>query len=443
MHVSCRKGGYAVAALWLALLPVGGCATRTYLIATPTVCASPDARARYEALPESLHHTAMQILYAVDRAAEEPTDVGLRYSATRSGYLAFGLATVEIEPALTWEQLVSESTGGRRAATRQLRVTSAVECGLLAMPLTRMEVRDGRYRLHSSALKELEQSQEALRKTLRERMQASSSRDVYIFVHGFNNSFDDALFRIAQIWHFMGRRGVPIAYSWPAGRGGLFGYAYDRESGEFTVYHLKRFISAVAACPEVERIHLIAHSRGTDVAVSALRELNIHFKARGLPTREQLKLEDLVLAAPDLDADVFEQRYAIEDLHSAVGRTTVYLSKGDLALSLSNWLFGGSARLGTLTLGQLSPEAQRKLSQLSGFSLIECDVSGYSTSHDYAFAHPAVVSDMILLLRDNRAPGAANGRPLERPSEGVWRITNAYLRPEAATTSPRLARSHQ
>jgi hypothetical protein len=53
-------------------------------------------------------------------------------------------------------------------------------------------------------------------------------------------------------------------------------------------------------------------------------------------------------------------------------------------------------------------------------------VSGFSTSHDYAFAHPAVVSDIFLLLRDGKAPGAANGRPLRVPAEGVWEITNDY-----------------
>jgi esterase/lipase superfamily enzyme len=155
---------------------------------------------------------------------------------------------------------------------------------------------------------------------------------------------------------------VPIVYTWPAGYGGLKGYAYDRESGEFTVFHLKQFIEALAACPEVERIHLIAHSRGTDVLITALREINIEMRAKNLRTHEQLKLENLVLAAPDMDDDVFEQRFAIEDLHLAANRTTIYLSQTDIALAFSRWLFGGGSRLGNLTPQKLTPDAKKKLS---------------------------------------------------------------------------------
>src|SRR5438094_218234 len=110
---------------------------------------------------------------------------------------------------------------------------------------------------------------------LRERLAQTPQKDVYIFVHGVNNAFDDAVFRAAEVWHFMGRVGVPVAYSWPAGRGGVRGYAYDYESGEFTVGHLRQFIKLVAECPEVERVHVVAHSRGCEIAMSAARDLQL------------------------------------------------------------------------------------------------------------------------------------------------------------------------
>ena len=80
---------------------------------------------------------------------------------------------------------------------------------------------------------------------------------------------------MAELWHFLGREGLPIIYTWPAGYPGIFGYTYDRESSEFTVFHLKQAIRWLAKLPEVENIHLLAHSRGTDVTVSAVRELVI------------------------------------------------------------------------------------------------------------------------------------------------------------------------
>jgi esterase/lipase superfamily enzyme len=69
-------------------------------------------------------------------------------------------------------------------------------------------------------------------------------------------------------------------YSWPAGQAGLLrGYSGDRESGEFTVFHLKEFIRTIAAIDEVEKINFSAHSRGTDVILTALRELIIEARA--------------------------------------------------------------------------------------------------------------------------------------------------------------------
>lgn len=411
----------------LALLLVTlGCSGKTYLISTPTIDVGQQGQAVFAHVPPELRSNDMQIIYAADRAVIETTLLGPRYSDGRADHLAFGTAVVSIEPETPWDDLVRASTSRQRVQQFWLQMKSTVEYGLLAIPLNKMEVRDGRYRLTAESAAELDESQKKLREVLAERLSHTDKKDVFIFVHGFNNTFEDAVFRLAQMWHFAGRVGVPIAYTWPAGRGGILGYAYDRESGEFTVFHLKKFLQAVAAVPEVERIHLIAHSRGTDVAVSALRELNIEYKSRGQSTQEQLKLQNLVLAAPDMDSDIFEQRFAVEDLHLAARRTTVYLSNTDLALNFSRWLFGGGRRLGNLTASELSPETRRNFVALGRFDVIQCNVTGFSTSHDYAFAHPAVVSDMFRLLRDGLLPGAENGRPLKRPVAGVWEITNDY-----------------
>lgn len=419
----------ALVAFVLICLLTGGCAKRTYLIATPTLstlAAGPEA---YTNLPEELRTGEMEILYAADRDIVKRTGLGVQYGSGRSGKLAVGKALVSFQPELSWEQLVQLSTSSDRRQKVSLQLKSTQEFGLLAVPLADMEVRNGAYVLTPQSSEQLHDGQAKLHEELRRRLAATPRKDVYIFVHGFNNTFEDAIFRLGMIWHMAGRPGVPIAYTWPAGRGGLTGYAYDRESGEFTTFHLKRFIKAVAACPEIERLHIIAHSRGTDVVCNALRELNIEIRAKNLRTQEQLKLENLVLASPDLDSDVFEQRFAIEDLHLAARRTTVYLSRTDFALAAARWLFGGGERLGNLTPQKLTPDAKRKLSQLKGFHVINCNVTGgYSTSHDYAFTHPAVVSDLILLLRDNRDPGAAHQRPLGGPDGGIWDISNDYLR---------------
>ncbi|HRK31106.1 MAG TPA: alpha/beta hydrolase [Tepidisphaeraceae bacterium] len=414
-----------------------GCSRNTELISPPTMLLISDGRTRFDAMPPELRDPPMQIIYAADRDIVKKTALGIEYGAGRSGKLVFGVAQVGFNRDLSWPEMQAMSRTEARPRPRvAVEMKQLTEMGIICIPLEEMEVREGRYRVPADKMALINAGRDALHGQIREQLRLSPEKDVYLYVHGFNNSFEDAIFRLAMFYHYAGRPGVAIAYTWPAGRGGLFGYAYDRESGEFTVFHLKKFIEAVASCPEVERLHIIGHSRGTDVVCTALRELNIEIRAKDLRTQEQLKLENLVLAAPDLDSHVFEQRVAIEDLHLAARRMTVYLSRTDMALAFSKWLFGGGSRLGNLTPEKFTPDARAKLAALKNFSLIDCQVSGWGTSHDYAFAHPAVVSDLILLLRDDKAPGAANGRPLTPTFEGVWRIENDYLLTPVAESAP-------
>ena len=175
-------------------------------------------------------------------------------------------------------------------------------------------------------------------------LELTPRKEVFLYVHGYHNTFADSIFAMAELWHFMGRFGVPIVYSWPAGYPGIFGYTYDRESSEFTVYHLRRAIRAIASFPEVEKIHLIAHSRGTDVAVNAIRELSIGARAAGLEPKEEFKLYNFVIAAPDIDVQVAEQRLIGDRIAVSAERFTMYTSPVDKAIGVSTKLFERPAR---------------------------------------------------------------------------------------------------
>jgi esterase/lipase superfamily enzyme len=266
----------------------------------------------------------------------------------------------------------------------------------------------------------------AFHRMLQARLAENEYKDVFIFIHGFNNSFEDAVFRAAEVWHFLGRVGVPLVYTWPAGYGGIRGYAYDRESGEFTVSHLKSCLQAVACCPGVERVHLIAHSRGADVTISALRELHVACRAQGRSTQKELKLVNLVLAAPDLDEDVFLQRFVAENVLAAARRTTIYSSPRDKAMELADLIFASRGRVGSLAPHDFSPRARQALAQLPNLQFVDCKVTHFSNTHDYVFTHPAALSDLILVLRTRSDPGVEHGRPLIQTAEGVWELSDAY-----------------
>lgn len=100
-----------------------------------------------------------------------------------------------------------------------------------------------------------------LRPAVRRRLAATPRKHAYIFIHGYNTTFDAAVSLAAEIWHFLPRMGIATAYTWPAGQGGLRGYSDDRESGEFTIFRLSEFLRSLRSIDRLGQIHLIGHSR--------------------------------------------------------------------------------------------------------------------------------------------------------------------------------------
>jgi esterase/lipase superfamily enzyme len=444
---STRHCGAGIIAACTCLL--GACTPR--LAVTPYVMRTPEAKAIYAGLDPALQTPEMQVIYLTDRAQEGEGPNGPKFGFDRSISIAYGTATVSLDPTPTWETLVAESTSGSRSADYALALTSVSPRGRFTPMNEFRTIENGVFIDPPSMFDRLNSEASAFGALVEEQLSLASRKEVVLFVHGFNNSFDEGVIRIAQAWHLAGRLGVPVVYSWPAGSG-IFGYGYDRESGEFTIVHLKRAITALSHVPGVEKIHIVAHSRGTDVLMTALRELNA--EARGIvglsPYRklfngaddepddirphaiaDMLKLETVVLAAPDLDVDVFTQRVYGENSLAAARRTVIYYSGEDEALAFARWIFGSKRRLGLLSDTDLDPAERELLNRLSNLEMISCEVSGYTT-HAYMFQHPAALSDMIRVLRDGARPGAEHGRPLKRPEGGgFWILDNGYMLPEA------------
>ncbi|MBI1832184.1 MAG: alpha/beta hydrolase, partial [Planctomycetes bacterium] len=232
-------------AILLPMLGVGpGC--HRYLVETPNLLRDQNPRYVYADCPADCQTADAPVLYATDRAADEAGKPEPNYGYERANRIAFGVANVRLHPHPTWNELVHESTQAKRSREYELKLAGVQEIGHVATAMP--QASHGVTQVQSAEPPRLHQ-------LLQQRLAGTAQKDVYIFVHGFNNSFDKAMFRAAEVWHFMGRAGVPIAYTWPAGRGGIRGYAYDRESGDFTVGHLRHVIKTVAECPGVERVH--------------------------------------------------------------------------------------------------------------------------------------------------------------------------------------------
>lgn len=405
--------------------------------AGPFVWAERGAEAFEAAVPASQRVPECRLLYATDRAAVGRDDAGPTYGHGRSRQVAYGEVDVGFDPQIDWPTLVAATADPRGVADAPHPVVvRREELARFGRGPADLVVKDGLIEPSEATIRREEELRAKLTAVLGRRLGATDRRDVYVFVHGFNNSFDEVATRLAALWHAMGRPGVALAYTWPAGTS-VFGYFYDRESGEFTVRHLKFVLEFLAADPAVERVHLIAHSRGTDVACDALRELHLANVAASRPSQAALKLETLVLAAPDLDTEVFDQRFLKERVYQAAKHTTVYLNREDGAIGVASFIFGSGRRLGGLRVEDLDADSQALLGTLPDFEIVECAVRGRSGGHDYVFRDPSALSDLAILLRDGAAAGSP-ARPLERISGGFWRMSNDYLRPASRAAAARL-----
>jgi esterase/lipase superfamily enzyme len=147
-----------------------------------------------------------------------------------------------------------------------------------------------------------------------------------MFIHGFNVGFDDAVYRTAQLSSDLQWKGMTLLYSW-ASNGQLVRYSADIENNDKTVTALKGFLLDTASRTGVTSIHVIAHSMGNRALANALHQIAL------AQAHESVRIQNLVLTAPDIDADVFRDIAA--EVAKTAKRTTLYASSRDKALMLS------------------------------------------------------------------------------------------------------------
>lgn len=407
--------------LLIALIGLAACSSVRLLAPTPNVFAN----GAYPVgdISPAFQSAQSSIFYVTDRTAVEK-DGRLTYGPERSSSMVFGAATVSFGEDQDWQSLSTASGAAKRTEKLPLEVLNTQE--LLKFDATPIPFRvvNGRPVRNPTAVASYNQKRTDFQNQIREQMRAANKNEVTVFVHGFNNSFEDAIFALADIWHFSGRNGVPIAYSWPSGAGGLFGYFTDRESGEFTVFHLKEFLTQLSQIPELRKIHIVAHSRGTDVTTTALREMIIAVRNQGKNPKTVLKIENLIMAAPDLDFSVVRQRLIAEGFGASIDQITVYMNRGDTALGIAQRLMTGQ-RLGKLTAADLQPPEREIFSEVKTVNFVNVeDVKGI-TGHAYYRTNRNVLSDIAAIIRESAAPGSPS-RPLNRIEGNFWNMPSKY-----------------
>jgi esterase/lipase superfamily enzyme len=208
-------------------------------------------------------------------------------------------------------------------------------------------------------------------------LEALRGRDTLLYIHGYNQTFESAALEAARLSDGIAFKGNTLLFTW-ASKGGFLDYGYDRESALLARDPFADVLAGLLQDAFTGRLHIVAHSMGTLLTLEALRIYRDREKDKGIE-----KLGALILAAPDIDADLF--RASVPRLGPFREKMTVITATNDRALSLSSSLAGGERA------GALPPEA------LKGTGIRAVDATEFASGlirHD-AFLADADVRGVI------------------------------------------------
>jgi esterase/lipase superfamily enzyme len=448
---------HARLSLLLAVTLIGGCAsTARELMPTPTLYQHPGGQPVFDraAATQQRPSTDLDLLFITDRAQPTAAELEARseeqgpllYGQERAKRIAFGSARVHVVPGLDWEALREQSQLAERTREVNLELGQVRELGDFPQEPYRLRpTEDGMLLRDRDQLARHAEAKGRLQGEVQRRLAEVPKKEVLLYVHGFNETFATAAFTTAELCHFLGREQVCAFFTWPASTTGnfLISYTTTTESGDFAVEHLKKSIRMLATTPGVERVQILAHSRGTAVTLRAVRELGLEAIAAGKEAADLYKIENLVLLSPDIDIDIAAQQITgfISDPDLVTvwpearlprvlkGRLTIYASPEDRALLVSRILFRSRTRVGQMRPEDIPEEGQRYMAEVGRFDLItyegkRTDVFG----HSYFTSNPQVSSDLIQLIRYGKKLGEP-GRQLVRTGPITWRFPDESAGP--------------
>ncbi len=227
-----------------------------------------------------------------------------------------------------------------------------------------------------------------------------SKRTILFFVHGYNNTTTDALLRLAQFVEDSGYEGVPVLMSW-ASSAQTTGYVYDLNSTLIARSKLPE-IASVLQQTNATSVNIFAHSMGCLLTMEGIVNSVETGRARGIT-----KVENIMLASPDIDIDLF--RSHMEAIpQSITEKIFILTSEDDSALKFSRRLAGGIPRVGASDAEELEIEFGVLVIDLSD---IENSDSG---SHSKFTGSPEVVQLIGLGLNSASRFGTSSAPPIER-----------------------------
>lgn len=270
--------------------------------------------------------------------------------------------------------------------------------------LRRFDLRDDRLRIQHLET----QSDSGFYADLQQTLAVASAQGethALIFLHGFNVTFEEAAIRAAQLGYDLKVPGVTAFFSWPS-RGSVTAYPADEASIEASESAITDFLVDFTTHCGADKVHIIAHSMGNRGLLRALQRIEANAQ-----TQCQVQFDQIFLAAPDVDRDLFLDLARLYPPHAQ--RTTLYASDADLPVHLSARLHD-APRAGYYTPYTVLPNIDT-----IAVPNFDIDLLG----HSYFAGAEALLHDLYDLMRHNQAP--QNRQRIQTLSEGLislWQL---------------------
>jgi esterase/lipase superfamily enzyme len=369
---------YVVRILGLVTLVLVGMGLYTYIIGTRTLLEHAENFSFRRMSVSSIEGTdAFRFFYATNRLVNDPQGpVDQRFSTERSPELEFGTFDTRIEPTLGLGMIVDPSDWFLNEEIQLLDVAS--------------------------------RQREEFISALRAQVDATRERSLLLVVHGFREAFPSALRKTAFLGHVLDIDTPVVVFDWPGNQGSsLRGYRRARGVARNSGNELAQMIRLIAQEIQPDRFWLVANSMGGQVVADAFHLLNDN----SLFPERQIKIENVILTAPDVDHEEFNEKFKQEILALA-DNAAVYVSSNDRALLISRIINRG-LRLGESTLDPGNPG---QIEEAVGFSelidpgsnrLTLVDVTPVNRTrnfHNFSLETPEFFDDLFLRLTGSDLP---------------------------------------
>ncbi|MGA2347381.1 MAG: alpha/beta hydrolase [Candidatus Sulfotelmatobacter sp.] len=244
---------------------------------------------------------------------------------------------------------------------------------------------------HVVVLDTVAEDQKTFLQGVQKHLADKNGKEVLIFVHGYDNTFEDAERRLGQITYDLGFGGASILYSWPS-RGNPAAYAADEESVAWSTPHFKKFLEFVVHETGATTIHIIAHSMGNRALVGALKQISDEHRTL------KPRLQEIVLAAPDINVSTFDQ--LAKALPKTANHFTIYESSNDWALFASH-IYHHFIRVG---------DSDPHINIFNGYDAIDAtNVDTGLLGHSYFGESKSILADIFSLIRGKPSPDTRFG----------------------------------